>query len=94
MGTSKKRWKFGMLDERRVPQSSIFQAASAFRVGIELCLEAINRHKHSSFFPHSLSYLIARVAEAAKAFCTWDLQSLCYSWLLSSVLAANHSSRL
>jgi len=53
MGTSKKRWKFGMSDERRVPQSSIFQAASAFRVGIEFapqpelptkCLEAINRH--------------------------------------------------
>ena len=53
MGTSKKRWKFGMSDERRVPQSSIFQAASAIRVGIEFatqpelpteCLEAINRH--------------------------------------------------
>jgi len=42
-----------MSDERRVPQSSIFQAASAIRVGIEFatqpelptkCLEAINRH--------------------------------------------------
>jgi len=50
--------------------------------------------KHGSFFPHSLSCLIARVAEAAKAFCTWDLHCLCSPRLLSSVDPANHTSRL